>query len=38
MTQMGQEGHLDPDLVQIFIEQRVGYLYGQSQLESWQLA
>jgi HD-GYP domain-containing protein (c-di-GMP phosphodiesterase class II) len=37
MKQMADEGHLDPDLVQIFISQRVGYQYGEENLLPEQL-
>ena len=37
MQQMAQEGHLDPDLVQVFIDQKVGFVYGKNELQTWQL-
>jgi HD-GYP domain-containing protein (c-di-GMP phosphodiesterase class II) len=37
LEKMADEGHLDPDLVAIFIREKVGLSYGKAQLKPWQL-
>ena len=37
MQQMAQEGHLDSDLLEVFIDQKMGFVYGKDELQTWQL-